>query len=109
MDDNFQDFLDSGDYPEWMDEQPWSEPPPDLPPPLESGSDSFREPEPVTLPNVNQIINFPDTTQLKDFIRNNKLDDTWYCVLAIKESGAIRTDIRPNKSRPHPCYLFQMQ
>lgn len=109
MDDNFQDYLDSADNPIWMDDLPWSEPPPDIPNPLESSSDSFREPEPVQIPEIQQIVNFADTLQLKDFIHNNQLDNTWYCVLAIKDSGAIRADNRPNKSKVHPCYLFQLK
>lgn len=109
MYDSFQDYLDSADNPIWADDISWSEPPPDIPPPLESSSDSYKEPEPVNIPQIQQIVNFADTLQLKEFIHNNKLDNTWYCVLAVKDSGAIRSDNRPNKSKPHPCYLFQLQ
>ena len=93
------------------DGMPWSEPSPDIQPVFEYGSESSSgpEPEPIRIPTIKTIINFEDTSNLKNFIKNNKLDNDWYIVLATKDKGAIRTDLRPNRGKKHPCYLFNMQ
>ena len=97
-----------------------SEPLPDLyknatgeveipPPPMTSGSDSYIDVEPNYVPAVDEIINFADTLQLKSFIKSNRLDDSWYIVMSIKDVGAVRADIRPDKSKVHPCHLFKFK
>ena len=69
---------------------------------------SFEEVPSFEIPEIGQILHFQDTYSLKSFVKNNKLDASWYVMLNIHEIGAVRTDTRPEKSKPHPCFLINV-
>lgn len=76
----------------------------------ELSSDSFELPsEPPRLPEVTEIVNFTDAGDLKQFIKDNFLDESWYIVMNVRDHGLLRVDRRPKRSKVHPCHLFRFK
>lgn len=54
-------------------------------------------------PGIKTIINFHDTTQLKNFIQENSIcGPQWYCVIPVENSDVLTNSVSK-------CHLFQFE
>lgn len=72
-----------------------------------SDSLSYVEPPVTNPPRIGQVINFTNMTDLKNFVKLNRMDpEHWFICLNIKDMGCIRTQNSSYKMKQHPGWLI---